>query len=119
MKNKNIGIIIVVAVIVLIGGLFYFFYHSSNPVNSQSGRFGNGRGMRNFTLSQEQINNVTTFFGSNPSIIDINSYCSNNRMNCFYYCRIIDSNNDYCKTMMTMNRSGNFSYQRRNNSNGA
>ena len=114
MKNKSLIWIIVGAVILIIlviAGAFYFL--SNKPQRPGPGG--------NFQLTQAQTDDVNNFFSSNPPADQINTYCAQNRMNCFYYCR----NNPSavaCQTIMNFTRgnftrSGNFTrgnFTRRN-----
>jgi len=73
--------------------------------------FNNHRGFsgRNFqsNLSEAQINDLTSFFNSNYTSGEIKSYCEQNRMNCMYYCRNINQDNEICKNMTMGPPSGN------------
>jgi len=65
--------------------------------------FNNHRGFpgRNFqfNLNESQINEINSFFSGNHTSREINSYCEQNRLNCMYYCRNINQNNEICKNM--------------------
>ena len=118
MKNKSGNsltiILIVLAAVIVIGACIggYLYFNSNKPAsNNYSGQspqnYQNGSG-RPIQLNQSQIDDVTSFFNTNPSATDIQTYCSTNRINCAYYCRTINPSTAYCKTMMNFTR-GNFS----------
>lgn len=96
MKNQN-ALLIGVVILLLMGNLFfgYMFFFQKN-------QFGSGtRGdFPQMQLTDKQISDVTAFFESTSNTEDIASYCENNRMGCFYYCREINSNHDYCSQLM-------------------
>jgi hypothetical protein len=105
MANKLLlGIIIGIVIGLIVGGVASYFIFNNR---SSRGNFGN---FRNFQLNETQINEVSSFFSSNPSSADINSYCEQNRMNCLYYCRSINANDAACKNI-TMMGQGNQFYQ--------
>jgi len=95
MKNTN-TLLIIVVIFLLISNLFFgymFFFHKSGP------KFNRGD-FSQMQLTDEQINNVKTFFESNTDINEITNYCEDNRMECFYYCREINSSHEYCSQLM-------------------
>jgi hypothetical protein len=100
MKKSKTKFLIITAVIIIILIIAcveaYFYFKHSNP------RFQT----RNFQLNQSQIQDVTNFFDSSPSAEQIQTYCQQNR-NCLYYCRNINSDNDYCKQLNSKIISGN------------
>jgi hypothetical protein len=102
--KKTLVIILasVIVVIIIIGAVIGFLYYKG--FFYPKGRF---RG-RNLQLNQSQIDDVTSFFSSNPGSDQIQSYCQENRENCFYYCRNINENMNYCEQMMNNTRPGNF-----------
>ena len=105
MKKSNkvyyiIGIVVVI-ILAVIGYLYFTGFFNRGP-----GRPG-GPGQRNIQLSQTQIDDVTNFFSTSPSSSDIQTYCSQNRQNCFYYCRTINPQEPYCTQMMNFTRGGN------------
>jgi hypothetical protein len=89
-----VGAIIILAIIIL-GTLYFsgFFNHK---------RFGFPR--QDFQLNESQINNINSFFSSNPSASDIQNYCSTNRDYCFYYCRNLNPTSDICSSIMNFSR---------------
>lgn len=91
--SKKWLIISLVAVIVVLALVSIYFYF-----NRSSGR--HGFQMRNFQLNESQIAEVTNTFNNAGNISDIQSYCSQNRMSCFYYCRNVNPANSYCSGMM-------------------
>jgi len=97
-KDSNLILIILVAVL-LMSNLFLgymLFFHKNRP-NSQG--FPN-QGFQDIQLTDEQKQNVTSFFSSTTDAAKINDYCSQNRMECFYYCRDINPNNELCSQLM-------------------
>lgn len=110
----------IIAIIVISGVVgAYIYLNNSNYRNNnnysqfRNNNFRRGQGINgtrgNFQLNQIEINAVTDFFKNNPSSEEITNYCNNNRMNCFYYCRNINTEADYCKSIMNYTRSGNYS----------
>lgn len=108
MKNSNTPLLLVVGLL-LIGNLFfgYMYFFGSNNHGSDPGLTGNFvRG--NFPqeeLTDSQIQSVTSFFESTTDITKITEYCNTqeNRMLCFYYCRNVNQNHQYC-TQLTQER---------------
>ena len=95
MKNTN-TFIIVVLILLLISNLFFgymFFFHKSGPDFNR----GNFQQMQ---LTDEQIQSITSLFESTSDTNEITDYCNNNRMECFYYCREINPNHEYCSQLM-------------------
>lgn len=63
-----------------------------------------GRG--NFQIDENTKNQITSFFQGTSDINEIRSYCDQNRMNCFYYCREINPEHEICSEIqMPANRS--------------
>lgn len=102
--KKSMVLIIVIAIVLLIIGAIVGYLYFSGFFNHREGKFPGG----NIQLNQAQVYDVTSFFDSNPNQDDINTYCQENRESCFYYCRNINQNNDYCSQMMNFTRPGNF-----------
>ena len=109
-----IGVVVAVVIIILAGaGVFAYYHFWNNKPRFQP---------RNFQLTPEQISDVTSFFSANPTAESIQSYCVQNRANCFYYCRTINPTNDYCAQLVNQTRPGNFTrgnYSRGNYTRGA
>ena len=96
---KNNTLLIGIVILLLISNLFFgymFFFHNNRPGAGFRGNF------QQMQLSDEQRQSITSFFESTTNIDDITSYCNNqeNRMLCFYYCREINSNHEYCSQLM-------------------
>ena len=53
----------------------------------------------NFTLDNKSINEVTDFFGSAQNREEVSEYCTEHRMECGYYCRWINPDNELCSFM--------------------
>jgi len=105
MKKPMVLIFIIVIIILVIVGTVVGYLYYKGFFNSRHGRFPRG----NFQLNQSQIDDVTSFFSSNPTEVDMNSYCQQNRRNCAYYCINIDKNNNYCNQIMNFTKTGNYS----------
>jgi hypothetical protein len=120
MKKGIIILIVAIIVVVIIGGVVGYLYFSG-AFNHKNPRFPPRGGQfnisRNIQLNQSQIDEVTSFFAVNPTQQQITDYCNTNRMNCFYYCRNIDQNNNYCKEL-TAQRPGNNTQDGMRNPNG-
>jgi flagellar basal body-associated protein FliL len=100
-EKKNIGMIIIFSAIFLFaGGVAGFFLHNAISEGKSIGR-------GNFQLTQAQIDGITSFFNSNPTSDEVQSYCSQNREYCFYYCRNVDSTNLICTDIINQSMSGN------------
>ncbi len=95
MKKDTILIILVIAL--LASNIFFgymFFFHKESP---------NFRGnFPQMELTGEQIQSVTSFFESTTNSEEITNYCNNNQMECFYYCRNINSDHEFCSQLMKM-----------------
>jgi hypothetical protein len=93
MKKDNLVLIILVGVL-FVSNLFFgymLFFHKNNP---------NFQGPQNMQLTDEQIQSVTSFFESTTDETEINDYCNENEMACFYYCRNINPDNSFCSQLM-------------------
>ncbi|MBU0959286.1 MAG: hypothetical protein KKB31_05065 [Nanoarchaeota archaeon] len=95
---KNNTLLIGIVVLLLLSNLFFgymFFFHSNDPRQGVRGDFPQ------MELSDAQIQSVTSFFEGTTDINEITTYCDNqeNRMLCFYYCRQIDSDHEYCSQL--------------------
>jgi hypothetical protein len=96
MKNSN-TILIVAVIILLISNLFFgymLFFHNNQ------GRLGPRGDFPQMQLTDEQIQEVTSFFNSTTDITEIKDYCDVNRMNCFYYCRTVNPDHEICSQLM-------------------
>jgi hypothetical protein len=96
---KNNTLLIGIVVLLLISNLFFgymFFFHNNRPGQGFRGDFSQ------MQLSDSQIQSITSFFESTTDINEITTYCDNqeNRMLCFYYCRQINSDHEYCSQLM-------------------
>jgi hypothetical protein len=102
------GISLILAVGFLVG---YLYYHSSfhNRGQFPGENFPpNGfNGTKEINLSESQINEISSFFDSNPSTSDMENYCIDNRGYCFYYCRNINPNSDVCSLINNYTRPDN------------
>lgn len=94
---KTNTILVGMVIVLLMSNLFFgymFFFHNKGP-----GFKGNFPQMQ---LDDEQIQNIKSFFESTANTNEIADYCNNqeNKMSCFYYCREINSNHEYCSQLM-------------------
>jgi hypothetical protein len=82
--------------LIIVGGaVFGTLYFTGFFIHKRPGFPG-----RNFQLNESQVNDINSFFSSNPSISDMQDYCTNNRGYCFYYCRNINPNSEICSEIM-------------------
>jgi len=102
MANKLLISVLIglVAGLVAGGAASYFLF------NNHRG-FSRGNFQPSFNLNESQINEINSFFSSNPSVTDAQTYCSEHRMNCVYYCRIMNSSNEICPNLNMRPSSGN------------
>ena len=117
MKKPMVLIIVIVIVVLVVIGAVVGYLYFSGKFNGHArfpGRGGQFNASRNIQLNQSQIDEVTSFFNSNPTQQQITDYCNTNRMNCFYYCMNIDKTNSYCKQLATQ-RPGNYTGRGRGN----
>ena len=82
MKKAAKIIIVIFSVLIISGGsilgtLYFTGFFTRNRNFSR----------QNFQLNESQIKDINSFFNSNPSSNEIQTYCTNNRGYCFYYCR--------------------------------
>jgi hypothetical protein len=100
MKTKIIVIIIVVIAIAVI--LAVFLIPGLGMRRPLLGMFPRG----NFTLDENQINEVSGVFDNRTSE-DIAEYCNEHRMECVYYCRNLNPEHEYCSNLSyPRNRGG-------------
>jgi hypothetical protein len=98
MKKEINFLIIGVVIGLIVGGAVGYFYAR----NSMRGNFPN-RG--NFQVDENTQNEIISFFDSITDINQIRDYCNNNRQNCFYYCRSINSEHEICKEINNFTRN--------------
>ena len=101
MKEKKVGIasMILLSVVFLVGGLvagYFIGSHSHNQFPYGQNRF---QEFNNSTLDNQTRASIVDFFDSNPSQDSVASYCQENPQYCMYYCREINSNNEFCGQM--------------------
>jgi len=92
-NTKKVIIISAISLIVVIIGVsaYFIFGHSIRR------EFRGG----NFQPPNETTKNeITSFFGSSPSSSEIEDYCRNNSMYCFYYCKEINPSSEICSQIM-------------------
>lgn len=116
--NKKIIIIFVISLI-LIGIADYFIFKNVTRNNFRegnpnfppmNGNFNASDRRGNFSQNQtppdeETKNQITSFFGNSPSSSEIEDYCSKNPSYCMYYCREINSDNDFCSQLVNNTQS--------------
>jgi len=110
MEKKDSTIAIIILGIVIIALIGYIFLNNHGGENSANKNFRNSPpfgNMQNFSLNDTDKNSTIQFFSNSPNINDSKTYCTENRANCFYYCREINSSNEICSQIMTPR--GNFS----------
>ncbi|MFA5070927.1 MAG: hypothetical protein WC511_00985 [Candidatus Pacearchaeota archaeon] len=93
-KNKIIIISVACLILISVSAYFIFFRHDNRDFksfNSNDGRMGN------FQLTPETENEITSFFESSPSDVEIENYCLENPMYCGYYCQNSDA--EFCETI--------------------
>jgi len=103
----NVIAIVILIIIGVVVGYLYFsgFFNKSDRFLEGPGQFGRSDESmvnnpdRNLQLNDSQIEEINSFFYSNPTQEQTDSYCQQNRMNCFYYCKNINSNAEYCKQL--------------------
>jgi len=95
------GIVIGIIIGLVIGGVAGYLIkdYSSNK------NFRLGRGQ--FQLDDKAVTEIANFFDGNPDANTTNSYCQQNRMNCAYYCKNINPNNEICSQFNNMSRRNN------------
>jgi len=99
MDKKINWLIIGLAIGFILGLAAGYIIKSNIPRN-------NFAGGGNFQIDDKTKNEITSFFESTSDINEIISYCGQNRMYCFYYCREINPNHEICSQIqMPANRS--------------
>ena len=94
MDKQTKGIIIGLVIGLVLGAVAGYILHNYIGRN-----FNLGRGSFQ-QLTQSQIDELNSFFATNPDATSVDSYCQQNRMNCIYYCRTINPSNEMCGQMM-------------------
>jgi len=110
MKNKTSIICITLFIILFVGSIAYFCFSHDSKKGFWGEQFGDNsrqrlQGPGNVSLSEEDKYSTVNFFNSTSSIEEINNYCENNRMNCMYYCREINPQNEVCKKLFELNKT--------------
>jgi hypothetical protein len=90
--------IIIIGIVSIIAYSYVFKNHPKTPRPNND----NGPVREDFQFNETQIDEITLFFNSTTDIDTINNYCNKNRQNCFYYCRDIDPNNEFCKQLINI-----------------
>jgi hypothetical protein len=108
-KKDNRKIVLIAFICIpLISILIYFVFISPNT----NFNFRDIR-MRDFQITSEIENEITSFFDSSPSDLEINNYCLENPMYCGYYCRENDA--EFCEDFKfggMPHETGKFNYSR-------
>jgi len=112
MKEKKLGkkgIIFLVFILLLtgIGGIFYCKYNLSINFSrfDKLNDFERNMNSPNTQLDNSQIQEVILFF-ENSTQSELLSYCEQSRDSCFYYCKKVNSSNQYCVQIMNPNQGG-------------
>lgn len=103
MKTKLIFIVAIVIVAVVI--LSLFLIPGLGMRRLLFGGFPGG----NFTLDENQINEVSGVFENAGTSEDIAEYCSEHRMECGYYCRNVNPDHEYCSNLFDLRTRGGVS----------
>lgn len=113
-KNKGLKttLIILAVIVVILAGYIVFV----NVISNKGGSNANGNSVRppfragqNFSLTGAQQSAVIAFFQTSPTVAAAQTYCAQNRINCFYYCRQLNSTDPICSQIMRPgNYTGNF-----------
>jgi len=104
MNKIVIWFIVGIVIGLVIGGAGGYFYANKSPRN-----FGN---FNNFQINEQSKAEVISLFEGNSNNANLTSYCQQNRMNCDYYCRSINPNNEACKEIMNSSRMGGIPQKR-------
>jgi hypothetical protein len=108
-NKKSKSLIIGISAIIVLGIIFGVIYFTGvlNPKennfgrNSPNGNFQGNPNSGSMELNKSQISDVTSFFNNSPTSEEVQTYCEENRVSCFYYCAKINSEDELCKEMMT------------------
>jgi hypothetical protein len=84
-------------IVVILGVSAYFILEHSNRREFRGGNFQ--------PLNETVKNEITSFFGNSPPSPEIEDYCKENPLYCMYYCREINSDNDFCSQLVNNTQS--------------
>jgi len=101
--NKTIKIIIIATIIVGITIGAYFITKTKNTQRNFPER------PQNFQVNQKTEEEIISFFNSASDSQEIETYCKDNGMNCMYYCKNINPEDEYCTQMIENMPQRNFS----------
>ncbi len=87
-----VGLVIGILLGLIIGGVASYFIFNGHRSFPRGNNF-------QLNLSESQISDVTSFFNSSHSSTEITSYCEQNSIDCIYYCRNINQNEEVCQNM--------------------
>jgi hypothetical protein len=101
MTNKILtGLIIGLLIGLVVGGsASYFIFNNHRSNFPRDGNFQPN-------LSESQIKELTSFFNENHTPEEVSSYCEQNMMNCFYYCKNMNQSKEICGNMTNMPAGG-------------
>ena len=103
MEKLKKGIMVGLISGLILGALAGYLLH--NTINrGANNNFPQGRG--NFQIDEKTKNEITSFFQSTSDINQINTYCEQNRMYCFYYCKSINPSDEICSQIINPNQTG-------------
>ncbi|HTY44104.1 MAG TPA: hypothetical protein VMC80_02580 [Patescibacteria group bacterium] len=88
-KSKIFVVLIFSIVFFIAGGVAGYFIASHHAF--PRGNFPN--------IGDATKSEITAFFDSNPSQDQVTSYCQQNMAYCFYYCRQVNPNYQYCSQL--------------------
>jgi len=80
----------------LVFGLIIGIVAGSILYNSISRNFFNRSNLENFQIDELTKDSIFSFFQSTTDIDEIIDYCSQNRMNCAYYCKDVNPEHEIC-----------------------
>ena len=89
---------------ILIGGIGGYFV--SNTLNKSNSNFVGQGNFQGFQIDDTTKQEIISFFENSENVSEINSYCEQNRMNCFYYCTEINSEHEVCNDIMPADGQG-------------
>lgn len=89
---KNIILLSIIGLILI--GSFGCKYMKENNLDKP-----NFEERRDMQMNEETKNKTISFFEHTTNLDEIKTYCEENRMNCAYYCREINSEHEICETL--------------------
>ena len=99
-QYKTIAFVAIIIIAVVILALFLI------PGLGMRRFFFAGFPRGNFTLDENQINEVSGVFENAETSEDITEYCNEHRMECGYYCRNVNPEHKYCINLSDLRNRG-------------